>query len=119
MPPLTFREIEDPRLRGWLIRERVRCGNAGCRCSTARPRRHGPYIYLHYPLYDPMQGVWRRKKAYVRKAEVPKLRRAIQRAKTAVRQEQQRVRTLHQQAQVAMRVLDQMWRSGELRWDEW
>jgi len=55
MPHLTYRNIVDPRLRGWIYRERVRCGNPGCHCSTGR--KHGPYYYLHYRAYDLESGI--------------------------------------------------------------
>lgn len=92
MPSLTYREIDDPRLRGWLIKERVRCGNAGCHCSTGK--RHGPYTYLHYPIYDDLEERWRRRKEYVPAHKVADLRRTIRRVKSKIRREHQATRSL-------------------------
>jgi len=90
MPQLTYRNIDDPRLRGWIYRERVRCGNPGCHCSTGR--KHGPYYYLHYRAYDLERGIWCRRKTYVSARRVATLRRQIREAKAQARREHRRTR---------------------------
>ena len=92
MPRLTYREIDDPRLRGWLVKERVRCGNRGCHCSTGK--RHGPYTYLRYPVYDALQERWRRRKEYVPTHRADSIRREIRRIKMKIRRQHEAVRAL-------------------------
>jgi len=75
MPRLSYREIDDPRLRGRLVKERVHCRNLVCHCSTGQRQR--PYYYLRYPVYDTLQEHWRRKKEYVPAHKVAALRREI------------------------------------------
>jgi len=33
-------------IRGTLLRYRLTCGNAGCRCRRGPRQRHGPYWYV-------------------------------------------------------------------------
>ncbi len=98
MPHLTYRGIDDARLRGWVIRERVRCGNPGCHCST-RGTKHGPYYYLLFPVFDPTLGGYKLKKEYVRRQRAATLRRQIRKAKVQVRRQ-------HAQAKALLAVLD-------------
>lgn len=92
MSRLTYRTIDDPRLRGWIVKERVRCGNPGCRCSTGRG--HGPYFYLRYPMFDPGRGRYIRRRLYVPARKVAILRQQIRHAKSQARREHQAVQAL-------------------------
>jgi len=85
MPKLTYREIDDPRLRGWIVYERVRCGSPGCHCSTRK--RHGPYPYLYFRVFNSEAGTYRLKKEYVKPSKVRRLRQQIRGAKAQVRRE--------------------------------
>ena len=60
---------EDPESVGWLVRERVRCGKANCRCARDPQARHGPYVYHYWREYD-ADGEARLRKRYVRRQEV-------------------------------------------------
>ena len=84
---LNYRDIDDPRLRGWIYREWVRCGDSSCRCSTGKGKRHGPYAYLYYPVFDPARSAYRLKKEYVKPGRVRVLRRQIRQAKAQARRE--------------------------------
>jgi hypothetical protein len=92
MPKLSYREIDDPRLRGWIVYERVRCGSPGCHCSTQK--RHGPYPYLYFRAFDSEAGTYRLKKEYVKPSKVRRVRQQIRRAKARVRREHQATRAL-------------------------
>jgi len=92
MPPLSYRSIDDPRLRGWIIRERVRCGNPGCHCSTGR--KHGPYTYLYFRVFDPVLESYRLRKEYVKPRRVALLRRQIRQAKNQARRQHEALRAL-------------------------
>ena len=62
----------DPMAVGYVIRQLVRCGDRRCRC--ARQRGHEAF-YLVYRVCE--NGRWRQRKRYVRKADVPALRRRL------------------------------------------
>ena len=92
MLPLTYRNIDDPRLRGWIYRERVRCGASGCHCSTGR--KHGPYTYLYFRVFDPVLESYRLKKEYVKPRRVATLRRQIRQAKAQARRQHEAMQAL-------------------------
>ncbi len=75
-------------LVGNVYKEYVRCGTPGCRCN--RGERHGPYFYLR--SYE--NG--RRRKRYIRKADVAQVKEqceAYYRAREEVQSQQQLART--------------------------
>lgn len=49
--------LELKKLKGSIVRERVRCGRVGCRCANGK--LHGPYHYLHF--YDHESGKVKRR----------------------------------------------------------
>ena len=66
----------DPTAVGYLVRQLVRCGSAGCHC--VQERGHEAFYLVSRVLED---GSWRQRKRYVRKADVPTLRRRLAEAK--------------------------------------
>ena len=61
-----------PESVGYVIRQGIKCGDATCRC--ARGQRHEAF-YLVYRTFE--DGRWRQRKRYLRKANVPELRRRL------------------------------------------
>jgi len=90
MPHLAYRNIDDPRPRGWICREKVRCGDPSCYCSSGRT--HDPYYYLDVRVFDLERGTWCRRKLYVEARRFGATRRAIRRAKTLVRRQHEAMR---------------------------
>jgi len=64
----------------------------GCQCSTGR--KHGPYLYLYFRVYDPALGIYRLKKEYVKPRRVALFRRQIRQAKSQARRQHEAMRAL-------------------------
>lgn len=112
MDRLSYRVLDDPRLRGWIVTEKVKCGRKTCPCSTDRQRKgHGPYVYLRYPVRDPGQETYRLRRLYLGKPGSPKvrkLRQAIRQAKAKVRHQWQQARDAEARAWVWIRQLQRL-----------
>jgi hypothetical protein len=77
--PKVFRYLNvsmEQVIRPHLVREFVRCGKQ-CRCAAGR--RHGPYVYLRYELWDDRGTSRRLIREYVPAREVPRVRRWLRR----------------------------------------
>ena len=61
---------------GWIAEQRVRCGKPNCRCSRDRANLHIGFYF--FARIDGRLIKW-----YVRKAEVPELKKAIEQARTS------------------------------------
>jgi hypothetical protein len=61
-----------------LVRHRVRCGKAGCRCQ--RGELHGPYAFLYW-----RDAGGRQRRRYVRKADVAAIAQIVQHRQAADR----------------------------------
>lgn len=72
----SFRHT-NPELAGVLVKERVRCGKANCRCAREN-RLHKWYYYLYWRDYKNDAVL---KKRYIPRSEVRKLRQTIKTAK--------------------------------------
>ncbi len=67
-------------LRGGLVREMIRCGRANCKCANGS--LHGPYYYRVWMA----RGI--RHKAYVKKAEVERIKATIETFRAQRRKQQ-------------------------------
>ena len=68
-------------LGGGLVREMIRCGRATCKCANGSP--HGPYYYRVWMV----RGI--RYKAYVKKADVDRIKATIETFRAQRRKQQE------------------------------
>lgn len=80
------RLLNDPLLTGYVVREKIKCGKKNCKCYT-KSIPHTAY-YLHYREYKPIiqdkkrtDYVAIKKKKYIKKTDVEKIRKEIAMAK--------------------------------------
>jgi len=81
-----MRLYNDPFLTGCVVKEKIHCGKKNCHCYT-KSELHTAY-YLHYREYTPNPQVgkrtwydFRKKKKYLKKADVEKVKKEIEIAK--------------------------------------
>lgn len=81
-----MRLYNNPYLTGCVVKEKIKCGKKNCKCYT-KSEFHSAY-FLHYRDYtpDPQIGkrTWyssKKKKKYLKKADVEKVKREIEIAK--------------------------------------
>src|SRR5205085_6974630 len=67
------------RERPQLVRERVKCGKAACRCAGDPGYRHGPYTYFRWERWDAGAGRVAYYREYVPRSELVRVRRWIRR----------------------------------------
>jgi hypothetical protein len=65
-----------------LVREFVKCGKPTCRCTHGM--KHGPHWYLRHEVWDPQLARDRDVREYVRKSELRRVRRWVQRVRTGM-----------------------------------
>ncbi|KKR51815.1 MAG: hypothetical protein UT89_C0006G0014 [Parcubacteria group bacterium GW2011_GWE1_40_20] len=81
-----FRINNDPYLAGYVVKEKIHCGKKNCHCYV-KNELHTAY-YLHYREYEPNPQLGKRtwysvkkKKKYLKKADVKNVKRKIEIAK--------------------------------------
>ena len=82
MAPRGYRYLAVPmkeRERPHIVRERVKCGKASCRCARDPTRRHGPYTYFRWERWDTASGRVAYYREYVPRSELVRVRRWIRR----------------------------------------
>src|SRR5947207_4549058 len=67
------------RERPHIVRERVKCGKASCRCARDPTRRHGPYTYFRWERWETASGRVAYYREYVPRSELVRVRRWIRR----------------------------------------